>query len=667
MHSKIDLIHFDKDLSMIARAKILCIDDDPDLLGINSSILRFAGHEVFEAATGTAGLDVAKQEHPDLILLDVILPDISGIDLCRQIKTNPDLLGTYVILISGIETSSDSQIRGLEAGADGYIERPIRGQELLARVQAMIRVKQTEMALRKSTERYQRLIETMNEGFGIIDEKGVVTFANQKYCEMLGLPQDEILGCHVIDFLDKKSRKTFEAQSALRKKGEAGHYELVWTRKDGQKVFTIISPRPIIDDRDGFQGSFAVVTDITKLKLLENALEQNLDQKKLILESVGDGIFGVDMDGNAIFVNPALLKMTGYEADECIGENMHSVLHHSRANGTPYVKEDCPVLKTLHDGLLRNIRDEVLWRKDGRSFRVEYTSAPIKEQDRIIGAVVVIKDITDRRKAEEEVKRLNEDLERRVIERTIQLQASVEELEREIFERKKVENALKESEKRLRNYTVQLKHLSLRLLEIQEAERRSIAQELHDEIGQSLTSLQLSLEDIISSPAEHEREKMLAMQILVQEVLSRVRTVSLDLRPLMLDDFGLLPALLWYFDRYKVQTKVQVDFSHIGLQGRFSPSIETVVYRIVQEALTNVARHSKVSQVKVCIMAGPDMLELYVEDNGIGFEYDEVKNNADAAGIKWMKERLALLCGHLKIDSVPGAGTRLMAGIPLKT
>jgi PAS domain S-box-containing protein len=667
MHNKTDLIHFDKDFHAIARAKILCVDDDPDLLTINSSILRLAGHEVFEAATGTDGLDITKKEHPDLILLDVVLPDIGGIDLCRQIKTDPDLFGTYVILISGMETSSDCQIRGLEAGADGYIVRPIRGQELLARVQAMVRIKQTEMALRKSTERYQTLIETMNEGFGIIDENEVIIFVNQKYCEMLGLPRDEILGCHVIDFLDKDSQKTFKAQCALRKNGEADHYELVWIRKDGQKVFTIISPKPIIDDMDGFRGSFAVVTDITKLKLLESALEQNLDQKKLILESVGDGIFGLDMDGNAIFVNPALLKMTGYEADECIGENMHFVLHHSRSNGTPYIREDCPVFKTLHDGVLCNISDEVLWKKDGRSFRVEYTSAPIKEQDRIIGAVVVIKDITDRKKAEEEIKRLNEDLERRVIERTIQLQASVEELEREIFERKKVEKALKESEKRLRNYTFQLKNLSARLLEIQEAERRYIAQELHDEIGQSLTSLKLSIEDMISFPSENGQEKLCALQVMVQEVLSRVRNMSLDLRPSMLDNFGLLPALLWHFDRYKAQTKVQVNFSHIGLHGRFSPAIETVVYRIVQEALTNVARHAKVPAVKVCIIAGPEMLELYIEDNGIGFDYDKVKDTVNTAGIKWMNERLGLLCGHLKIDSTPGSGTRLMAGIPLKS
>ncbi|MCG2722978.1 MAG: PAS domain-containing protein, partial [Thermodesulfovibrionales bacterium] len=141
-----------------SNAKILCVDDEPDLLNITEDILRSAGYEVIRATTGHECLAAARKEHSDLILLDVGLPDIDGFDVCKQIKSDPEFFGIYIIMISGTQTSSETQAKGLDAGADGYIARPVSGMELLARIQAMLRIKQAETALRKSEERLHFLL-----------------------------------------------------------------------------------------------------------------------------------------------------------------------------------------------------------------------------------------------------------------------------------------------------------------------------------------------------------------------------------------------------------------------------------------------------------------------------------------------------------------------------
>ena len=146
---------------MNSKARILVVDDDPDLLHINSSILQSTGLEVIEASTGNKCISIAREILPDVILLDVNLPDMNGFDVCKEIKADPLLANTYVILISGIEISSKSKVYGLDLGADEYLIRPISGRELLARVKAMIRIKDAEIALRKSKEQYQMLAEEL--------------------------------------------------------------------------------------------------------------------------------------------------------------------------------------------------------------------------------------------------------------------------------------------------------------------------------------------------------------------------------------------------------------------------------------------------------------------------------------------------------------------------
>jgi signal transduction histidine kinase len=210
-----------------------------------------------------------------------------------------------------------------------------------------------------------------------------------------------------------------------------------------------------------------------------------------------------------------------------------------------------------------------------------------------------------------------------------------------------------------------LQVLSRRLVEVQEAERRYIARELHDEIGQSLTGLLLSLDLIRRLPAEEIRTSLDEAQGIVNDLMSRVRELSLDLRPAMLDDLGVVPALLWHFERYTAQTTIAVNFKHTGIEGRFPPQVETAIYRIVQEALTNVARHAKVSEVTVRLWVDPARLSVQIEDQGIGFAPEPALVSGVSSGLSGMQERVALLGGDLIVESATGTGTRLTAEFPL--
>ena len=145
--------------------------------------------------------------------------------------------------------------------------------------------------------------------------------------------------------------------------------------------------------------------EIIERNRTEEALERSTRQNKLILEAVGEGIYGVDLSGNTTFVNSSAVKITGYEARELIGRHQHEILHHSKPDASPYPQEECPIYAVMKDGFIRHTTDEVFWKKDGTSFPVEYVSTPIQERGTIVGAVVVFKDITERKRMDEELRK----------------------------------------------------------------------------------------------------------------------------------------------------------------------------------------------------------------------------------------------------------------------
>ena len=234
-----------------------------------------------------------------------------------------------------------------------------------------------------------------------------------------------------------------------------------------------------------------------------------------------------------------------------------------------------------------------------------------------------------------------------VEKRTQELGQTVERLQSETVEREHAE--------------VELRLLNERLVQVQEAERQHIAHELHDEIGQALTALNLHLARARTLSEEDMAPHLRDAQDMVGELVEHIRDVSLNLRPGMLDDVGLVPTVNWHLKRFESQTGIPVDFTHNGIEQRFGRDLELGAYRIVQEALTNVARHSASDKATVAIRLTDDRLCLRIEDQGVGLP----SHIETGAGILGMRERAASLGGSLKVTSEPNAGTRVVAEFPI--
>jgi signal transduction histidine kinase len=226
-------------------------------------------------------------------------------------------------------------------------------------------------------------------------------------------------------------------------------------------------------------------------------------------------------------------------------------------------------------------------------------------------------------------------------------------------------------EEHLREAAARLEDLSRRLIRAEESERRRIAGELHDEIGQSLTALKLNLKAVIRSPRAPASALRLTESVdLVDRTIGQIRDLSLDLRPSLLDDLGLVPALRSKVGSLARWSGIEMSFAGASEIGRQDPEVETACYRIAQEALTNVARHSGARKVRVELEVSGLDLRLTIHEDGAGFDVEAAMAKAKSGvslGLLGMRERALLVGGRLEITSEPGRGTEVRATFPLGT
>jgi PAS domain S-box-containing protein len=473
---------------------------------------------------------------------------------------------------------------------------------------------------------------------------------------------------------------------------------------------------------------------------LSSKLRAQLDFTAAITNSLAEGVFVVDRDGRAIFMNPAAEQSLGWKLEELRDKNIHEVIHRSRPDGSPYPAEECPVMKVLQTGAPVYVENEVYVRRDGGVFPVSYKASPIISNGQQKGVVQVFRDVTESKLAEEALRR-SEARFRRVVDSNMigigfwdggggisdaneallrltgytredllqgklrwsdmtpeeysQLDAKAIDFLRELgdhspfekeFTRKDgsrvpvlVGGALLEG---ARNkgvfFALDLseqkrgeearKQLLRQLVTAQENERRRISRELHDQMGQHLTALIFGLKLLQSSPQDRQPSESRLSQLLeLADRLEReVHHLAWELRPPELDHLGLRAALSNYVEKWSEHCGITADLVSTGMDHRrLPPEVETTVYRVVQEALTNVLKHARARSVSVILEQRPDHVLAVVEDDGRGFNYEETAVTPEGGlGLHGMKERVTLAGGTFDLESGAGAGTTLVIRIP---
>jgi PAS domain S-box-containing protein len=439
--------------------ELLIIDDDVRLLRALVELLHVSSIDatVRTASSAESALALITEHDYDAIVSDIRMPHMDGFSLMEKIHER--WLDIPILLMTG-QGDHDLGVRALNAGAYAFIPKPIDTDIFLAWLTRAIQVRRLSRDVQEKTGRLERQTEVLEQAVqertahlqtalgalktaehgnrhlaalvessedAIISKSltGLIQTWNRGAERLYGYMAGDVIGRH-ISLLIPADRQIEEADILARiLRGERiPPFETVRVRKDGSSVHISLSVSPIVDEGGHVIGASKIARDITERKRIEQTLHELRRHNELILESAGDGIYGIDSQGRSTFVNPAAARLLGWTPNELRGASMHRILHHSHPDGTSYPAEECPIYAALQDGHVHALDSEVFWKRDGTSIPVDYVSTPIWDEGRIQGAVVVFKDITERKGTEQHIRRLlgeAEARERQLVDKQAQL------------------------------------------------------------------------------------------------------------------------------------------------------------------------------------------------------------------------------------------------------
>jgi len=377
---------------------ILAIDDRQDNLTSIEAILKnyISDLNLLKATSGKAGVLSAYKNQPDVIILDIIMPKMDGYEVCKKLRQNDLTKNIPVILLTAIDTSTENKIRGLEAGAEIFLAKPIDPGELAAQVKAMLRIKRAEDKLRaekelldknvkertrelsESEEKYRKLIETTSEGFWLIGTDKKTIDVNQSLCNMIGYSRYELIGKTPFDFVDDEDLKVFKEQTSKITSTVHRSYEISLKKKNGSDFPTIFNATSLLDKKGEPAGSFSFVTDITERKQAEKQIEKDLKEKSTLLREL------YHRTKNNMQVISSMLRLRSMRTDE---EFIHTTFKeiNNKIKAMSLVQEKLYKSKNLSEINLKEYIEELidLLRKsydlasDRIAFQLELEDIPI--------------------------------------------------------------------------------------------------------------------------------------------------------------------------------------------------------------------------------------------------------------------------------------------------